>query len=249
MKQRVISAIIALIIVIPLIILGGYAFYIGLSIIGVIGFYEMIRCRSKYKKVPNVINAFAMICFVLLMLSTLINFSTEKLFILCVIMMLVPLIFITDRDKYCVDDAFYYIGVILFLGLAFNYFIYVILITISTDTFAHFYGTKIGKNKLCPKVSPNKTIEGMFGGTLLGTYIGTMFLLMVSDSFSVIMAVIVSLVLSLCAQAGDLVFSAIKRKYGVKDYGNIMPGHGGVLDRLDSIIFAMYAFTFILYFV
>lgn len=260
MKQRVISAIIALIIVIPLIILGGYAFYIGLSIIGIIGFYEMIRCRGKYKKVPNIINAFAMICFVLLMLSTLINFSTEKLFIICVIMMLVPLIFITDRNKYCVEDAFYYIGVILFLGLAFNYiinmrdlslnyFIYVILITISTDTFAHFYGTKIGKNKLCPKVSPNKTIEGMFGGTFLGTYIGTMFLLMVSDSFSIIMAIIVSLALSLCAQAGDLVFSAIKRKYGVKDYGNIMPGHGGVLDRLDSIIFAMYAFTFILYFV
>ena len=99
MKQRVISAIIALIIVIPLIMLGGYAFYIGLSIIGIIGFYEMIRCRSKYKKVPNIINAFAMICFVLLMLSTLINFSTEKLFIICVIMMLVPLIFITDRNK------------------------------------------------------------------------------------------------------------------------------------------------------
>lgn len=259
MKKRVISAVIALLIVIPLIIVGGYVFYFGLSLIGLIGFYEMIKCRSKYKKVPNIINVFSIICFVILMLSSLINISVDIIFILCVLLMLIPLIFITDRNKYCVEDAFYYIGVILFLGLAFNniinirdlslnYFIYVILITIMTDTFAHFYGTKIGKNKLCPKVSPNKTIEGMFGGTLLGTYIGCMFLLTVSSDFSVLLAIVISLILSLCAQAGDLVFSAIKRKYGVKDYGNIMPGHGGVLDRLDSIIFAMYMFTFILYF-
>ena len=259
MKQRVISAIVALLIVIPLIAIGGYTFYCGLSIIGVIGFYEMINCRSKYKKVPNIINCFAMICFSLIMESSLIGIGVEKIFILSIMMMLIPLIFITNRDKYCVEDAFYYIGVILFLGLAFNYimnirdlslnyFIYVILITISTDMFAHFYGTKIGKNKLCPKVSPNKTIEGMFGGTLLGTYIGTMFLLMISDNFSVILAIIISLLLSLVAQVGDLVFSAIKRKYNIKDYGNIMPGHGGVLDRLDSIIFAIYLFTFVLYF-
>lgn len=260
MKQRVISAVIALLIVIPLILIGGYVFYCGLSIIGVIGFYEMIKCRSEDKKVPNVINLFAMLCFALIMESSLVGINIEKIFILSVLLMLIPLIFITDRDKYCVEDAFYYIGIILFLGLAFNYimnlrdlslnyFIYVILVTISTDTFAHFYGTKIGKNKLCPKVSPNKTIEGMFGGTLLGTYIGTMFLLMVSDSFTVVLALVISLLLSLCAQAGDLVFSAIKRKYKVKDYGNIMPGHGGVLDRLDSIIFATYVFTFILYFI
>ena len=114
-----------------------------------------------------------------------------------------------------------------------------------SDTFAHFFGTKIGRVKLCPNVSPNKTVEGMIGGTIFGTFIPTVyFLTFISQSANVLLTIVMSLTLSLIAQFGDLVFSAIKRKYGVKDYGNIMPGHGGVLDRVDSLLFAILAFTF-----
>ena len=113
-----------------------------------------------------------------------------------------------------------------------------------TDTFAHFFGTKIGKHKLCPKISPNKTIEGMIGGTVFGTFLASMyFITVINSDKNVVLVVLMTLFLSIIAQFGDLVFSAIKRKYNVKDYGNIMPGHGGVLDRLDSLIFTMLAFV------
>ena len=123
--------------------------------------------------------------------------------------------------------------------------LYVVLITIMSDTFALFVGSKIGRHKLCPAVSPNKTVEGMIGGVAFGTFIGSMyFLTFINQSANAFYIVIISMALSLVAEFGDLVFSSIKRRYGVKDYGNIMPGHGGVLDRLDSILFAILAFAY-----
>ena len=118
-----------------------------------------------------------------------------------------------------------------------------------SDTFAHFFGTKIGRHKLCPKVSPNKTVEGMIGGVFFGTFIGSVFFnTFINTNANLFFVVIISLALSLVAEFGDLVFSSIKRRYGVKDYGNIMPGHGGVLDRLDSILFAILAFSYLVSF-
>ncbi len=159
---------------------------------------------------------------------------------------------------YDVDDAFYLIASTMFLGIAFRYLIvirtinihllmYLLMVTIMSDTFAHFFGTKLGRIKLCPYVSPNKTVEGMIGGTFFGTFISAMYYLtFVNVHASTVYVLLFSLVLSLIAQAGDLVFSAMKRKYDVKDYGNIMPGHGGVLDRLDSLIFAIMAFSILI---
>ena len=124
------------------------------------------------------------------------------------------------------------------------YLVYVGLVTVMSDTFAHFFGVNVGKNKLCPTISPNKTIEGMVGGTFFGTFIGMVYYLtFVNTSANVLVVILITLFLSLVAQFGDLVFSMIKRKYDVKDYGNIMPGHGGVLDRLDSLIFTMLAYV------
>ncbi len=110
-----------------------------------------------------------------------------------------------------------------------------------TDTFAYFTGYLFGKHKLIPDVSPKKTIEGSIGGTIFciagcaiyGYVIKQNFL---SDVPPVWAFAALGLFLAIVSQVGDLIFSLIKRKYNVKDYGFIFPGHGGILDRFDSII-------------
>ena len=103
----------------------------------------------------------------------------------------------------------------------------------------------IGKNKLLENISPKKTIEGMIGGTVLSVIIASNFYYTVIDSsLPLYIIVFMTTFLSIIGQFGDLVFSAIKRYYGKKDFSNIMPGHGGILDRLDSIIFVALGFMF-----
>ena len=114
-------------------------------------------------------------------------------------------------------------------------------ISFGSDTFAFFAGLLFGKHKLTP-VSPKKTVEGAIGG-LIGGVIGMMIMpfvggMVISDAFmSPTMAVAFGLLGSVVSQIGDLSFSVIKREFGVKDYGNLLPGHGGILDRFDSVTF------------
>lgn len=112
-----------------------------------------------------------------------------------------------------------------------------------TDTFAYFTGFFFGKTKLIPDVSPKKTVEGSIGGTLFCTGFFALYGYIVRTKFSeevppVYAFAILGLIIAIVSQIGDLIFSLIKRKYGIKDYGFIFPGHGGVLDRFDSIIAA-----------
>ncbi len=263
MKQRVISAIIALIIVIPLILLGGVAYYIGVSIIALIGYYELLKVRENEKKISPYVKFLSSVAYLLIVISSLTskeNFLIDyRLIILDLFVCFLPLI-VLDKKQYDAEDALVLLSATLFLGISFNYLItirkmdmlyllYVVLITIMSDTFAHFFGTKIGKHKLCPAVSPNKTVEGMIGGVFFGTFLGSVFFTtFINVSANLFLVIVISLTLSIIAEFGDLVFSAIKRKYGVKDYGNIMPGHGGILDRLDSILFAVLAFSYLVSF-
>ena len=111
----------------------------------------------------------------------------------------------------------------------------VFIIAFGTDTFAYFAGNLFGKNKLCPKISPNKTIEGSIGG-VLGSLILTIIYSMFMNIGPLWKLSILSIVTSIISQIGDLVASRIKRETGIKDFGNIIPGHGGIIDRFDSII-------------
>lgn len=118
----------------------------------------------------------------------------------------------------------------------------VFLIACCSDTCAYFTGMMLGKHKLAPILSPKKTIEGSIGG-IIGTGIATY--LLISCFFSkhpilrdnIYIVVGVYMIIALLSQIGDLIASAIKREYGAKDYGDILPGHGGILDRFDSILF------------
>ncbi len=115
--------------------------------------------------------------------------------------------------------------------------------TFGSDTAAFFVGRAIGKHKLAPTISPNKTWEGAIGGLLGAVIISLLFLLptpvQLSASLTWWQAVILGLLISFFGQLGDLVESLLKRNVGVKDSGNLIPGHGGILDRMDSIVFAV----------
>ncbi|MEP9377999.1 phosphatidate cytidylyltransferase [Aquabacter sp. CN5-332] len=121
------------------------------------------------------------------------------------------------------------------IGLSAVLFIYAIVW--STDIGAYFVGRIFGGPKLWPRLSPNKTWSGAIGGTLIGTAAGCALLLVTGLRF-VPATVVLGLALSVAAQLGDLAESAFKRAYGVKDAGNFIPGHGGLLDRLDGFMAA-----------
>ena len=119
-----------------------------------------------------------------------------------------------------------------------------------SDTGAYFAGRAFGKRKLCPAVSPNKTVEGCVGG-FIGSIVGMIvYHLIVKATISLdlgwVMIIVLGIVGSLLGQIGDLSFSVIKREYGIKDYGAIFPGHGGVLDRFDSVLFVSPAYYLII---
>ena len=129
------------------------------------------------------------------------------------------------------------------LGFGLSIFISVILNCVLTDIFAYFAGMNLGKHKLCPKISPKKTVEGAIGGffgsvaSSIIMYFVWLIIFRVQIPFSFMLTL--GLVCGVFAQFGDLTASMIKRMCGIKDFGNILPGHGGIMDRIDSVIFCV----------
>ncbi len=261
MKTRVISAIVALLIFVPIIIYGGIWFNVAAFVIGLLGLKEFIDARKSKKEIPFVIKLIAYVLISLIILtdvtSVSINYSLDyRIIALLFLSLLTPVVLYHDDNKYSIKDAFYLISGVLFLGISvallimirhidLKLFVFLFTITIMTDTFAYITGLLIGKHKLVPSVSPKKTWEGVIGGTVMGTFISSMFYYTcINPNVSLINLVLICIFLSLVGQMGDLVFSSIKRYFKIKDFSNIMPGHGGILDRLDSIIFVILGFTF-----
>lgn len=258
MKTRIFSAIIMIALFIPILIMGKAPFAILMSFLAVIGLYELLNTRETKKKFPFLMKVFAYILVVFFSLrnSTSIEFITAldyRIMTFIIFAFLMPMVFINDTKKYNLNDALFLIGSTLFIGLSFNliiitrnydilYIVYLLLITTLTDTFALFTGKLVGKNKLAKDISPNKTIEGTIGGLFMGTAISTIFYhVAINPSVSLVVLILITLLLAAVGQIGDLVFSSIKRYYGKKDFSELIPGHGGILDRFDSIIFVVLA--------
>ena len=115
---------------------------------------------------------------------------------------------------------------------------FILIVTYVGDVAAFFAGTRWGKRKLSPRLSPKKTVEGALGGTLATVLAGCACKLVFFPALTVLEAVWISAILSVSGQLGDLLESLIKRSYGIKDSGRMLPGHGGILDRIDSILLA-----------
>lgn len=205
--------------------------FIGLPLIVV--FFVGILIASMFDKSVNMTDAFSMIGFILyggLSFSLLAGLRFVRM---------------VSYDSWKISLGTFYdvnmLGLVL-IG-------YGLIVSFATDTGAQLGGLFFGKHKLCPTISPKKTIEGALSGLLVGATLGTILLFvfeLIGDFrifgikewyFNIPVIFGISLVLSCFGQIGDLVASKIKREHDIKDFGNIFPGHGGVLDRFDSVIF------------
>lgn len=266
MKTRTISAIIMVLIALPLLIMGGRPYNFGIYLLSLLALKEFIDIKSTKKEVPIFIKVISFVVMSLMILSNFntdtVIFSIEYPYIAGIfIAFLIPTVLYHNRETYSVNDAFYLIGGIFFLSasmlllisirsIRLAIMIYLILIATMTDTFALLTGMLIGKHKLLVEISPNKTIEGTLGGTFFGTFIPVVFYYNVIDqTVSLPILIFATIFLSIMGQFGDLTMSAIKRYYGKKDFSNLIPGHGGILDRFDSILFILLAYVFFMKFI
>lgn len=238
---RVTSGLIGIILLIFVVFKGGLFLSFSAYIIAMIGIRELYKAMENIQIKP--IYLLGYLWTTVLFLNTLLEFNYFELIL--ALTTIVLLISIVLREKIEVSDismtilGMIYIPFLLFHVVKLDGSIYIWLIFIisfGTDTFAYIAGNLFGKNKLCPKVSPNKTVEGSIGGIIGSSTLVIIFSLYFNLG-PLWKMVILSIICSTLAQLGDLVASKIKRLTGIKDYGFIMPGHGGALDRFDSIIF------------
>ena len=254
MKTRIISAAILIAVAVPLIIIGGIPFSLLIGVAGVLAVKEI----TDLYKFPLIIKLLAFIGMISLIYS---NFDSSylalgldyKVLSILILGLLVPIIFFQIKGKYTTEDAFKLIGFILLVGLGLNYFIlirqyalkyfmFVILTPIITDSFAYIAGSMVGKHK-ATKLSPKKSWEGYIIGSLMGTFMMSVFYTtFISNNPNLLIIIGVIFLMTVVAQIGDLFFSAIKRGADIKDFANLIPGHGGILDRIDSWIFTALIF-------
>ena len=254
MKTRLISAIVLLLIFIPIVWLGGVYYIVFSSIVGLIGLWELLRVEENipyYMKLISFINCLFLIVYSFLGINDIELFSLPILGGLFLFYSS-SVIINNDLSKYNYKDSFYLMICVLIIGLLFNCFIrvrtmglpfliYVFVISISTDTFAFIGGNILGKKKLT-SISPNKTIEGSISGSCMGTILGSIYSIYFIDNTNIPLIVLISFTLTILSQIGDLFFSSIKRYHGIKDFSNLIPGHGGILDRLDSVLFVIIGY-------
>ncbi|WP_050614809.1 phosphatidate cytidylyltransferase [Bacillus testis] len=251
MKQRIITAVIAAAIFLPVVIYGGWPFTILIYLMATVGLHELL----KMHKMP-IASAQSILAFILLWLTLIpeaqMEFFTDhdisKMTFVLIGLILLLAVTVLSKNAFTFDDAGFMLIAVLYTSMGFYYImatreiglvhIFFVLFTLwATDSGAYFVGRAIGKNKLWPEISPNKTIEGALGGVIAGLIVALVFALFTDIDIPVARMLVLGLVIAVFGQLGDLVQSAFKRHYGVKDSGNLLPGHGGILDRSDSWLF------------
>lgn len=252
MKTRIITAVIALAIFIPLIVYGGWPLTIAALALGIVAISEVLVMKKMFLISFEAIISYLGVALLILPDSWLdfLPSVATRWFGFYVLVVLLLLHTVIRKQRFTFDDAGVLTLAMLYVGMGFHYFVvaravnfqtllYGMLIVWLTDSGAYLIGRKIGKNKLAPRISPNKTWEGSVGGTVAATIILAVYLYFfpVGDVF--ITMIILTLILSIMGQLGDLIESSLKRYYGVKDSGKILPGHGGILDRFDSMLIVM----------
>ncbi|MDC3414109.1 phosphatidate cytidylyltransferase [Aquibacillus sp. 3ASR75-11] len=259
MKERIITAVVAILLFLPIVIFGGWIFKLLIYMIASIGLYELLKMRKTTKYFIPSTTVFLLLWFLLFPYdewSWLENFYLEKSEITLLAVLLLLAYTVLVKNRFTFEDVGFLILSAIYVGMGFYYLmetreagliyiVYAFLVIWATDTGAYFFGRAIGKKKLWPKISPNKTVEGAIGGIVLACIVALILQLIVPVRDSTVLVLLVTILVSGFGQIGDLVESAFKRYYDVKDSGNLLPGHGGILDRFDSLIFIFPLLHFI----
>lgn len=265
MKQRIITAIIAAALFIPFVIYGEVPFTLLVVAMAVVGFYEILKMKGiSIFSLPGVIGFLTLVLLVIPKdwaseVLQVIGYSSV-LMVVYGLMILLLIYVVVVKNKITFDEVGFILLGAFYVGMGFHYLIetrnnglefivYCLLVVWTTDSGAYFVGRKFGKNKLWPEISPKKTVEGFVGGIVIAVIFAIGMQMVYPLPFGYVSLIFITIVASVIGQMGDLVESAIKRHYGVKDSGTILPGHGGILDRFDSLLFVVPLLHFLHLFV
>lgn len=257
MLKRIVSAIIGLPFLLAVIIAGEIPLFIAFLVISLIALWEFYNaCKNKFTPMEIVGYIGAIIILIVINFTLQFSYILMLFSILVIILNIIKLIYNNKYNFVDISITLYSLVYVPFLLghvlLIFkqpnNIVIWFVFITAwGTDTLAYFSGYLFGRRKLCPSISPKKTVEGAIGGTLGSMVVSLVFgYFFLRDHLFVV--ALIGILGSVAAQIGDLSASLIKRYIDIKDFGNIMPGHGGVLDRFDSILFTAPTIYYILIF-
>lgn len=249
---RVISGVVLFFVLIGTLVPGGMFLFVMNAFIAAVGTMEIMRVAGT-NKTPAAVLAYLATASV----YVIIYINQKELLVPLFILYLLTLfaVMVIAYPKYNVNSIFMtFCGLIyVAFGLSFiyqtrmhldkgAYIVWLIFVGWISDTGAYCFGKLLGKHKAFPVLSPKKSVEGCIGGIVSAMFVGVLYNLILHYCFKVDFFYMWQIILicgfaSVIAQIGDLAASAIKRNFDVKDYGKIIPGHGGILDRFDSIIF------------
>ena len=251
-KTRLISGIVLVAIALVVIITGGNVLLSVMGIISLIGMFELYRVFQIEKSAAGIVGYVAAIVFYL---NLYFGFITDAMVLPLLFMIVLLAVYVFSYPKYKADQimaCFFALFYVAFM-LSFiyqtrmldggKYLVWLIfLCSWGSDTCAYCVGMLIGKHKMSPILSPKKSIEGAVGGVVGAALLTALYVSIFRSQLDITMTEVwilagVSAIGALISMVGDLAASAIKRNYDIKDYGKLIPGHGGILDRFDSVIF------------
>lgn len=260
MRKRVCTAIVALMIFLPVLWLGGVWLTTLVIVLAIGAVYEVFQMKKRpFCSLEGGITVFGTVA-ILYQGSATKNISNAiplfSVFLLAVMLLMILTVY--KSEEFSIEDAGIlalmagyigggFSGILFVREYGFEMTLFVFMMIWATDSFAYVTGRKFGKHPLAPHISPNKTVEGAIGGVLGSLIVGLLvFGVYPLMNITKIETSILIVTVSIFGQLGDLVESAYKRRFQVKDSGKIFPGHGGILDRFDSTFLAMFMFQLVL---
>lgn len=257
MLTRIITSIVAIAVLLPVLYFSDtVVLCVAIAFVGVVSLYEMLKCiniKKLYITAPLYIFALAA-PFLVRYLDDLHSFAAIAFICIAAYIIYLFTCSVLSHGEFGISSFGALFTVSLYIIVALNSIVYIrdfgeygkyiyLLVFLGawvSDTFAYFTGVFFGKHKLIPDVSPKKTIEGSIGGIVFCSISYVVFGI-ITDAFfgtdaNLVFLAVGGIIMSVISQIGDLIMSVIKRHYGIKDYGKIFPGHGGMLDRFDSIL-------------